>query len=416
MNCIEISIFTFMKETELFIKQICKQIETAVNRNIKSFPDAIWLSDSFKAKKISISPSTIARLYGLTAYSSKPFLSTLNQLAKFLEYDNWENYLEDQSKYHFSSNIFLNEDPEGFSQSVLEMALYLKRYSVVEKILEHYSYYENNLVHFSTANIIGKYVNKNNYDEELLLTLAQSKAGRSLFYGCFVDEDNENNYFSKAIYNYYLPQVSDFDNTFFVTSYIVAQNIYSGKSDNKFVKQFQELTKKTIVDDLHYHLLSRYFECNILIDGIKSQLQYKVNDYLNSITYYASIREKNEWLLARSIRSLLHFGFKKELINHIEFNEMVNTTIMKKRRTKNSAALYIIQLYWLYNNGEDRITYQPFHLSIDYLQGNSKEKLAVECATASLYSKGKTKKITEENIKQYCEDANIKWIPNLLFN
>lgn len=56
------------------------------------------------------------------------------------------------------------------------------------------------------------------------------------------------------------------------------------------------------------------------------------------------------------------------------------------------------------------------HLSIDYLQGNSKEKLAVECATASLYAKGKTKKLTEENIKQYCADENIKWIPNLLFN
>ena len=96
MNYIEISIFTFMKGTELYINQICKQIETAVNRNIKGFPDAIWLSDCFREKKLSVSPSTLARLYGLSAYSSKPFLSTLNQLAKFLEYDNWENYLEDQ--------------------------------------------------------------------------------------------------------------------------------------------------------------------------------------------------------------------------------------------------------------------------------------------------------------------------------
>lgn len=416
MNYIEISIFTFMKGTELYINQICKQIETAVNRNIKGFPDAIWLSDCFREKKLSVSPSTLARLYGLSAYSSKPFLSTLNQLAKFLEYDNWENYLEDQSKHHFCSNIFLTDEAEGFSQSVLEMALCLKSYDVVKKMLEKYTYYDNNPIHFSTANLIGKYVKRNNYDEKLLQILAQSKAGRSLFYECFVDEDNENDYFSKAIYNYYLPQVPDFDNTFFVTSYILAQNIYSGKPDKTFIKRFQELTKKTIVEDLHYHLLSRYFECTILIDGIKSQLQYNVNDYMNRISNYASTNEKNEWLLARSIKSLLHFGFKKDLINHIKFNEIVNTTIMKKRKTKNSAALYIIQLYWLYGNRENRTSYQPFHLSIDYLQGNSKEKLAVECATASLYAKGKTKKLTEENIKQYCADENIKWIPNLLFN
>jgi hypothetical protein len=405
-----------MKGTEKFIKQICKQIETAVNRKINGFPDVVWLSDIFNDKKIPVSPSTLARLYGLTASSSKPYLSTLDNLAKFLEYDNWENYIEDQSKHHYNANIFLTEKADGFSQGVLELALHLKRYDTVQMVLEKYTYFDNNPVHFSTANIIGKYVKLHNYDAELLMLLAKTKAGQSLFYECFVDEDNENEYFSKAIYNYYLPQVPDLNSTFFVHSYRIAQQIYLGKIEKLFLKKYQELLNTIAIEQLHYHLLSRYFECHILIDGMEKKLEKNAANYLTTISNYAQSRDKNEWLLARSIKALLHFGMKKELLNHTKFNEMVSATLMKKSKTKNSAALYIIQLYWLYNNWEDRITYQPFHLSIDYLQGNSRERIAIESATAILYSEGKTKKQIEENIKLYCVDANIKWIINLLFD
>lgn len=368
----------------------------------------------FKQKKIPVSASTFARLYGLTITSSKPYFSTLDNLAKFLEYDNWENYVEDQSKHHFSANHFLTEEAKGFSQSVLEMALHLRRYNTVQMLLEKYTYFENNPVHFSTANLIGKYVKRNNYDEALLTVLANSKAGRSLFYECFVDEENDS--FSKALFNYYLPKVTTKQDVFFVYSYLLAQKGYAGSIEELFIKKYQELLSTLDIKKLHYHLLSRYFECNILIDGLENKLQSKITHYLDNISNHALYINKNEWLLARNIRALLHFGFKKELLNHISFNEIVNTTIMKKSQNKKSAALYIIQLYWLYSNKEDTIAYQPFHLSIDYLQGNSIERIAIESATASLYSKGKTKRQIEENLKQFCSNAKMKWITNLLFN
>jgi len=184
-----------MKGIEKFIHQICKQIEISVNRSIQSFPDTVWLSDLFTKKKLPISASTFARLYGITTPISKPYLSTLDSLAKFLDYDNWENYVENQSQHHFSSNYFLTEVGDGFSQSVLEMALCLKNYDLVEEQLERYPYFEDNPIHFSTANLLGKYVRIYEYDEALLMVLAKTKAGRTLFYGCFVDEDNENDNF-----------------------------------------------------------------------------------------------------------------------------------------------------------------------------------------------------------------------------
>ncbi len=405
----------FMKGTEKFIQKICQQIETAVNRRIKSFPDAIWLSDIFREKKLLVSASTMARLYGLTVSKSKPYQSTLDCLAKFLEYDNWENYLEDQSKHHFNSNFFLTEQADGFSQSVLEMALHLKRYDTVQLLLEKYTYFENNPIHFSTANLIGKYVKKHHYDEKLLMVLANTKAGRSLFFECFVDEDNENDNFLIALQTYYLPQMPDDESAFFVHSFTVAKKIYASSLEQNDIKKYKELTEKIDIKNLHYHLISRYFECNILIDGAENKLQNNVENYLNSISNQALSGDKSEWLLARSIKALLHFGCKKELLHHLKFNEVVNTIMMKKIKTKNSAALYIIQLYWLYCNPHHKFTYQPFHLSVDYLQGNSIERIAIENATASLFSEDEIKQKTEENLKQYCANSKNKWILNLIF-
>ena len=209
-----------MNGTEKYIQKICKQIEIAVNRKIIGFSDAIWLSDIFKQKKFPISASTVARMYGLTAAASKPYKSTLDHLAKFLEYDNWENYVEDQSKHHFSSNHFLTEEANGFSQSVLEMALHLKRYDAVQIMLEKYTYFENNDVHFSTANLIGKYVKINQYDEE-----------------------NENDYFAKALFTHYLPKVTNKQDIFFVYSYLLAQYSYSGTIQKDLIEEYKRVAK-----------------------------------------------------------------------------------------------------------------------------------------------------------------------------
>jgi len=406
-----------MNEAKKHIKQICNQIEVSVNRKINSYHDTIWLSDLFKEKKILISASTFARIFGITNSKTKPYKATLDNLAKFLDYKDWENYVNYQTKYHSNSNVFLNEDANGFSKINLEIGLILKKYETIKFELDNYEkFISNNSIHFEIANLIGKYVKISNYDNELLMILAKSAAGRSLFYGCFVDENNENEYFSKAIYDYYLPEVTDFENTLFVTSFILAQKIYNGTIDYSILNRYQDLTKEIDIENLHYHLISRYFECTILIDGAKNKLQENIENYLNQISHFAFIKQKNEWLLARSIKALLHLGFKKELMNHKKINDVILTSLMKKRKSNNSAALYVIQLYYLYcfsniNNN----TYHPFYLSNEYLQGNSIEKIAIESATTYIFSKGENRKIIKKNLQEYCELNKVNWILNLVF-
>lgn len=405
-----------MKANTLLIERIGKQIEMSVNRTIKGFPDAVWLSEVFKQKRLSVSASTFARLYGIVNSSSKPYISTLDNLARFLEYDNWENYVADQNRYHFNANFFLTEDTHGFSQSVLELALQLQRYDTVQILLEKYTYFEHNPIHFATANLIGNYVTLHNYDESLLKVLAHTAAGRSLFYECFVDENNENRSFSQALFTHYLPQAATSHDVFFVYAYLLSQNCYAGINDATVVKQYRQLAKTIHIDELHYHLLSRYLECNIHIAALDNTLPKKVSILLDTITQNANKQNKNEWIVARAIKALLHYGYKTELFSHQRFNEVVNAVLMKKRKSKNSAALYTIQLYWLFSKSNDSFTYHPFHLAVDYLQGNSRERLAIESATAYFYAKGTTKKVIAENLTQYCTKINTQWILHLITN
>ena len=402
-----------MKDHTLLIEKITKQIEKSVNRRITGFPDAQWLSDRFTTRKLPISSQTIARLYGLIP-RTKPYLSTLDNLARFLEYDNWENYIEDQTHHHFNSNIFLTEDPNGFSHSLLELALQHKQYDTIQLLLEKYPYFENNPIHFSTANLVGKYVKQFNYDDKLIQLLANTSAGRSLFFECYVDEDNQNNQFSNALEIHYLPKVSNRHDVFYVFSFLITQQGYSNTLDKTTLEKYHSIENKIVVHQLHYHLLSRYWECKILLEGGNNQSSSNYKEYLTSLSILANAQDKNEWLLARCIRAFLHIGCKKELVSHEKFNEVVNTTLMKKRKSKNSAALYIIQLYWLYSNHKDNQTYQPFHLAVDYLQGNSKERLAIETATTYLFARGNNKKHSELILKQHCSEPKLNWILNLV--
>jgi hypothetical protein len=253
-----------------------------------------------------------------------------------------------------------------------------------------------------------------NYDEELLNVLAITKAGRSLFYECFVDENNENQSFSIALYKHYLPQVTSSQEVFFVYAYVVAQNGYAEVIDPLMIAKYQQASKEIPANKLHFHLLSRYLECEIHIAALEQKLHRGIATVIEAITEHTNLETKNEWILARTIKALVHYGFKAHLFKNAQFNEAVDAVLMKKRKSKNSAALYIIQLYWLYSKRSEGLSYHPFHLAVDYLQGNSKERIAIEAATARFYAKGKIKALIDDNLAMYCEKTNIKWILNLI--
>ena len=405
-----------MKQIEPFLVKICKQIELIQKRTILEFVDAKWLSQDMADKKVFISPHTLARLFGVIKPFRKPYKETLNGLAKYLDYQDWEDYVNNQTTLHSDPNFFLTENNDGFSQSVLELALISRDYEEVIRIIEKHDLVKINHTYVLTAAVIGVYLKTNNYDKSLLKFLANSKAGHLLFYECYVDEDNENNYFSEALLNYYLPKVTNPFRKIFVYTYAISQTAYKENNINQYFKDFQELTKSINIEKAHYHEYSRWIECNIIIDNFNNQLKDTYISHIEYIFNYISDDFEPEWIIVRPLRALLHFGFKNELMVHKELNDYIKTILFKKNKNKNSIPLYVLQLYWLCRERKlnRKNSYNPFRKPINYFHSDNNEKLAIEFATASLFASGDNKIFLDKNLDTFCKKTGKQWVLNLL--
>lgn len=72
-----------------------KQIEQKFNKEIRYPSDCEALAgDIYRITKNSISTSTLKRIFGFIEGSKEPRLYTLDVLAKYLGYNNWDNYIE----------------------------------------------------------------------------------------------------------------------------------------------------------------------------------------------------------------------------------------------------------------------------------------------------------------------------------
>jgi hypothetical protein len=74
-----------------------KQIEQKFNKEIRYPSDCEALAgDILHVTKQAISTSTLKRIFGFIAGSKEPRLYTLDVIAQYLGYSNWDNYIENQ--------------------------------------------------------------------------------------------------------------------------------------------------------------------------------------------------------------------------------------------------------------------------------------------------------------------------------
>lgn len=405
-----------MNQIDPFILKICQQIAVVAKMPIIEFSDAKRLSLVLAQKKVFVSPHTIARLYGIIKPYRKPYKETLNGLAVFLDFTDWDDYVANQTTLHADPNFFLTESHDGFSQSVLELALITRDYDEVGRIIEKYESVEINNSFYSTAALIGVYLKTNNYDKQLLQVLAQSKQGHRLFYECFVDEDNANNYFSEALLDYYLPTVENPYRKLFVYGYVISQTAYKENILSQQFDSFLQILPQLTLEECHFHEASRWFECIIIGDGFSNKLEETWLIILDAIVTYCRDKEAVEWILVRPLKALLYFGFQKEVMNHEGFNVLINTIMTSKKHDFNSLALYILQLYWLFKEKiiSKKQIYNPFRMPINYFHSDNVEKLAIEFATASLFASGDNKLFLDQHLETFCKENGKQWILNLI--
>ena len=198
-----------MSQPDPYLISISSQIETQLGYKIKNIADAKKLSNLLESYKLSLSAHTIARIYGIVKPFRTPYKETLNLLAQFLKYKDWDDYCINQTNIPFDPNYFLTEASDGFSLAILQLALVNEDIDSLKLILNKVHITENQALLFEAAVLLGEHVRKSTKQKEILQILADNIVLHQLFYECYVDEDNPNDYFSEALVQFYLPKVNN---------------------------------------------------------------------------------------------------------------------------------------------------------------------------------------------------------------
>jgi len=407
-----------MNQPSPYLIAICSQFETQLCFKIKNIADAQAASQLLAIEKLHISPHTIARLFGVVKPFRTPYKDTLNVIARYLDFIDWEDFCTNQTIVPFDPNFFLTEASDGFSLAVLQLALINEDIKALHLVLDKAKYHENETIRYTAAELIGTYIRKSNNQKQLLQLLADSSIGHLFFYECYVDEDNDNNYFSEALINYYLPNIDNDYRRLYVYSFLISQAAHKKQIAAPYIQEFEKLILHLDKNKCHFHELSRWMECLILIDGYNGVLQNTWKQHLQKLITLSVGFHPNEkiWLFSRSLKALLLFKIKEELFHFNPLNDIIDSIIKKQTKEMHSVALYAIQLYWISKSiyFKSKIIYTPFRIHNLLFQNESNEKSAIEFAVASLFATGENKKIIDNNMITFCQGKGMNWVTELV--
>jgi hypothetical protein len=405
-----------------FLKNLLILIEHTEKFKILSFSDSKRLANLFSKKKLYISAHTIARLYGVIKPHRKPYKETLNILAQFSGYLNWDDYYSHQIAQLSQKNYFKTEENSGFSMSLLQLGLVNEDWEVINNLLKKTMNLRDNHDNFySISQLLGHDLRKSRQQDKLAEQLANSKQGRVLFYECFVDEDDPNGYYSSALQKYYLPTITECGKKLFAISYLLSQSTYKGICNLKLIEEFKSISNLSKNTDLHFHEISRCFESEFIIAGWNNALETKIDIYLNHLIEKIKPYPKNQkiWLLARATRAIIYFGGVHQLLNNSQYNQEIDKLFINdKLNNYKCIGLYILQLYFIYKatriKSDSSLIKIPQRIWFTDFLNNENEKLAIEFTMAYLFSEGQQKQNIQSKLVQFCEDFGNRWVLPLI--
>jgi hypothetical protein len=275
----------------------------------------------------------------------------------------------------------------------------------------------NDPFNYELVMYLGNAVRRHPDKKELLNALSQSKRGRWFFYECFVDEDDENNYYSDALLAYYAKSPIPLGNQIFIKCFLAAKSIYEGKYIHENDVNWIQLNGISL-NQLHFHEISRVLELRILVDHVNKQLQHSLIAHLDFICELSSNMAHFEacWILARSIKALAFSGAYQGSLSYSPFAETLIKRFQENPTRIHSIGELIIQsaghAYFLRKKNE-RFNLPPIKLSYRH-DNETKSRLLVESATALLYAEEPVKSMLKKNLHTYSVNTHQTWINELI--
>ena len=401
-------------EENFFIAELKKKIEEKVGFTIYEFQDCKSLSATLTQLKLAVSAHTLARFFGLMKDDHRPYTSTLNLLANFLDFDSFHHFKKDV----LNSNNFSLKNQMGsftagdFSFVALELSIQQCDWKNVQFLIDSYQFDErkNDLTMF-----LGNAVRQHHQKDSFLKALVDIDNGIHLYYESFVDEDDPGNYYSRALTNYYVQTKKNEESQIFTNCFINSKKVYLNQAFDK--KEIQGLIEANYdFRKLHYHQVSRILEMRILALGKNHKEKNHSEKIIQEVIELLPLYSLNDqcWILARVIKAL---SFTKKIntaLKNQDFNTAICATYFKMEGKVKSIAELIIQLAYhaLLRKKDDQI-FSPNRIQVKHLN-ETNARIAIESTTALIYAEQPVTNVIEKNLLSFAEKSGNAWVLEML--
>lgn len=250
-----------------------------------------------------ISATTLQRFFELIANNSQPSKYTLNILSEFVNYtsfDDLKNKNKEDSPISSNEKLMMDE----FGITLFNLCLKNHHFDTVQ---EYLNLLPKENIHFPTqlkiADSFGNIFRKDKKAREILLPqLAKTNTGRTYFYESFVDIDFINQYYQKAITNFYLPYSSPYNQKKYLTDFIFTKaiefiaKIKSGDKKEAIVisfELFQKIDVNIAWQELSHpfpyarlmsvYIISEYLKNNLTVEKTSFAID-KIEDVIANIS------------------------------------------------------------------------------------------------------------------------------------
>jgi len=399
--------------------ELRKAICSKVKNQIVEFNACRNLSTKLTEFGTPISAHTLARFFGVIHSDNRPYAATLDILCRFIGSESYAQFcmaIGETIEYA----LFFPKDAfaaGSYSLTAFELAIAENDWKTMNDLLESVD-----LDHPFTYELVmylGNAVRNHPNKKDFLHALSQSKNGRWFFYESFVDEDDENNYYSDALLEYYAKSPILLGNQIFIQCFLAVKFIYANKSVDKSKFNWIHMDGMTY-DQFHFHEISRILELKILLDYQDKTLN---RTYATHLDLVCELSEKMNhfnasWVLARTIKALSFSGIFKLALEHEPFKNSVLKRFQENPSRLHSIGELIIQFvghsYFLQYKKE-KFMLPPIRLSYRH-DNETKSRIAIESATAIIYAEDRVKSLLKKNLYSFTEKTHQTWINPLIFD
>lgn len=347
--------------------QLIQYFEFKLGYRIQSISDCHRAAIVMRTHRTPLSAHTVGRLFGIIVPNTVPYNSTLDIVAKYCGFRNFDHYVDSHTRSSTGNTFNLQLEVNSLNaklETALRFAFQTVDRDSIHKIVEQFEDDPYNIWLQSSSKLLFSF--ESNHRLELLDILSQSFSGRKFFYEQYVNENDPEGSFPHALGAFYAEKSSDKNAYLFYLLFATIQQIYKGhKVDRSNISKINELKYADPISELRFHLSSRLKELQILLQKPRCTNEIsKIADTILEETKNLILFERTCYF-ARVLRAFSYFNLTSKFLEHHELREAIESCYFAQCEEINYPPILIIQsclhAHWNQQRIEHSIAFKMHH-------------------------------------------------------